>query len=141
MHVNPYLNFAGNAEEAFEHYRSVFGGELSSVVRFGDFPTEGATVPADEAGKMMHIALPIGGGNVLMASDVLASHGQNLSRGNTVYVSVHADSRDDAARIFEGLADGGEVEMPIADQPWGDYWGSLEDRFGVMWMVSHTPPS
>ncbi len=138
MKLNPYLNFAGNAEEAFEFYRSVFGGELSPV-RFADFPMEGVTIPDEDANKMMHIALPIGEDNILMASDALESLGQQLVPGNNVYLSVHPDSRAEANRIFEALSAGGDVEMAIADQAWGDYFGSLTDRFGVKWMVNQTP--
>lgn len=138
--LNTYLNFAGNAEEAFELYRSVFGGEFSSVVRFKDFPMEGVEVPEKDADKMMHIALPIGGDSVLMASDTLEAFGQTLTEGNNLHISVHPSSREEADRIFNGLSQGGEVETPIGDQAWGDYFGSFKDKFGVRWMVNYTPP-
>ena len=138
--LHSYLNFAGNAQEAFDFYRSVFGGEFSSVVRFKDFPMEGVTIPTEDEAKIMHIALPIGQDNVLMASDVLESFGQRLVPGNNVYVSVHPDSREEADRVFSALSEGAEIEMPIADQVWGDYYGSLKDKFGVQWMVNHSPP-
>ncbi len=134
MRLHPYLNFAGNAEEAFNFYKSVFGGEFSSVVRFKDFPMEGVEIPKADEDKVMHIALPIGD-NLLMASDVLESQGQQLVQGNNNYVLVNADSKEEADRIFNGLSQGADIEMPIADQPWGDYFGSLKDKFGVMWMV------
>ena len=137
MKVNPYLNFAGNAGEAFEFYKSVFGGELSSAVRFKDMPMEGVTIPEADEDKMMHIALPIGDDNVLMASDVLESLGQQLVPGNNAYVSLHPDSRAEADRIFNGLSEGADIEMPIGDQIWGDYFGSLKDKFGVRWMINH----
>ena len=137
--LHSYLNFAGNAQEAFDLYKSVFGGEFSSVVRFKDFPMEGMTIPEEEGDKLMHIGLPIGDDNLLMASDVIESFGQQLVQGNNVYVSVHPTSRDEADRIFNALSEGGEIEMPIADQPWGDYYGSLKDTFGVQWMVNHHP--
>lgn len=137
--VHTYLNFAGNAEEAFEFYRSVFGGEFSSRVRFQDMPMEGVDIPEQDQDKMMHIALPIGDDDILMASDALESLGQQLSQGNNVYVSLHPDSREEADRIFSSLSQGGEVEMPIADQMWGDYFGSFKDKFGVRWMVNHSP--
>ena len=140
MKLNSYLNFAGNAEEALEHYRSVFGGEFSSVVRFKDLPIEGMTIPKEDENKMMHISLPIGDDNVLMASDVLESMDQQLEVGNNAYVSVHPDSREEADRIFEGLSQGGDIEMPIADQVWGDYFGSFKDKFGVRWMVNYAEP-
>ncbi len=138
--LHSYLNFAGNAQEAFDFYKSVFGGEFSSVVRFKDFPMEGVTIGKEDEDKMMHIALPIGEDNVLMASDVLESLGQQLVQGNNVYVSVHPASREEADRIFSALSEGADIEMPIADQVWGDYYGSLRDRFGVMWMVNYGPP-
>ena len=138
--LHSYLNFAGNAEEAFDFYKSVFGGEFSSLVRFKDLPIEGVTIPKEDEDKIMHIALPIGDDNVLMASDVLESLGQRLVQGNNVYVSVHPASREEASRIFSALSEGAEVEMPIADQVWGDYFGSLKDKFGVMWMVNYGPP-
>jgi len=137
--LHTYLNFAGNAEEAFEFYRSVFGGEFSSLVRFSDMPMEGVDIPSDDAGKIMHISLPVGEDSVLMASDTLESLGQQLVQGNNAYVSAHPDTREEAARVFKLLSDGGEVEMPIADQVWGDYFGSFRDRFGVRWMVNHSP--
>lgn len=139
MKVHAYLNFAGNAEEAFAFYRSVFGGELSAAVRFRDMPMEGATIPEADQDKMMHISLPLGPDNILMASDALESLGQEIVQGNNVYVSVHPDSREEADRIFNGLAEGADVEMAIADQVWGDYFGSLKDKFGVRWMVNHGP--
>jgi PhnB protein len=138
--LHSYLNFAGNAQEAFDLYRSVFGGEFSSVVRFKDFPMEGVTVPEEDEDKIMHIALPIGEDSVLMASDIVDSLGQQLVQGNNVYVSVHPTSRKEADRIFDALSEGAEIEMPIADQAWGDYYGSLKDKFGVQWMVNYSPP-
>ena len=138
--LHTYLNFAGDAEEAFEFYRSVFGGEFSSLVHFRDMPMEGVEIPEEEQGRIMHMALPIGEDDLLMASDTLPSHGQELVRGNNAYISVHPGSREEADRIFTALSEGAEIEMPIADQMWGDYWGALTDRFGVRWMVNHSPP-
>jgi PhnB protein len=140
MKLHSYLNFGGNAQEAFDFYKSVFRGEFSSVVRFKDFPMEGVTISKEDEDKIVHIALPIGEDDVLMASDVVESLGQRLVQGNNVYVSVHPDSRDEADRIFAALSEGAEIEMPIADQAWGDYYGALKDRFGVQWMVNHSPP-
>lgn len=137
--LHPYLNFAGDAEEAFTFYRSVFGGEFSMLVRFEDMPMEGVDIPPQDEGKIMHVGLPIGEDSVLMASDTLESLGQELVQGNNVYISVQPPSKEEADRIFAALSDGGQVEMPIADQMWGDYFGSLRDRFGVLWMVNHSP--
>lgn len=133
--LQPYLNFAGNAREAFDLYRSVFGGEFAVVVRFKDMPMDGFELSEEDGDKLMHIALPIGEADVLMASDTLEAFGQPLVRGNASYVSVHPSSREEAGRIFAGLSEGGEVGMPLADQPWG-YYGSFTDRFGVGWMVN-----
>ncbi len=138
MKLHSYLNFAGNAEEAFQFYRSVFGGEFSSVVRFKDMPMEGADIPADDADKIMHIGLPVGD-QMLMATDTLTSLGQQLTPGNNVYISLHPPSRDEADRLFDALSDGGTVGMAIGDQPWGDYYGDLTDKFGVRWMVNYSP--
>jgi len=138
--LNTYLNFAGNAEEAFSFYKSVFGGDYTSVVRFKDMPMEGVNIPKADENKIMHIGLPVSKDDVLMASDSLESLGQKLVQGNNVYISVHPDSKKEADRIFNGLSAGGSIEMPIADQMWGDYYGSFKDRFGVMWMVNYSPP-
>jgi PhnB protein len=138
--LHSYLNFAGNAEEAFNFYRSVFGGEFSSVARFKDFPMEGVSIPEEDQDKIMHVALPIGEDDILMASDTLQSLGQELVQGNNVYVSVHPTSKEEADRIFNALSEGAGIEMPIADQAWGGYYGALKDKFGVMWMVNYSPP-
>ncbi|MBM3329251.1 MAG: VOC family protein [Calditrichaeota bacterium] len=139
--INTYLNFPGTAEAAFEFYKAAFGGEFSVVVRFKDFPMPGVTIPPADGDKIMHIGLPIGSkGDVLMASDNLESLGQKLVFGNNSYVSVHPESREEADRLWAALTAGGEIEMPIADQPWGDYWGAYRDRFGVKWMIDYAPP-
>lgn len=135
----PYLNFAGNAEEAFEFYKSVFGGEFSAVLRFKDVPMEGVNVPEEDQDKIMHVSLPIGD-SLLMASDTLESLGQQLVQGNNNYVCVVPDSREEARRVFDALSQGADIEMPISDQAWGDYFGSLKDKFGVMWMVDYGEP-
>lgn len=138
--VNSYLNFAGNAEEAFTFYKDVFGGDLSSAVRFRDMPIEGVEIPEADQDKMAHISLPLSEDCVLMASDALESLGRTIVQGNNVYVSVHPDSREEADRIFDALSQGADIEMPIADQIWGDYYGSLKDKFGICWMVNHHSP-
>ncbi len=138
--LNTYLNFAGNAEKAFNFYKSVFGGEFTSVVRFKDMPIEGIKITEEDENKIMHIGLPVGKDNVLMASDTLGSLGQRLTQGNNVYISIHPESKEEADRIFNVLSAGGIIEMPIADQPWGDYYGSFKDKFGVLWMVNYSYP-
>ena len=137
MKVNPYLNFNGNTEEAFNFYKSVFGGELTQIVRFKDMPMEGVSISKEDENKVMHVGLSIGKDNVLMATDTLPSLGQKLVQGNNFYISIHPDNKKEADRIFKALSAGGMVEMPMADQPWGDYYGSLKDKFGVQWMVNY----
>ncbi len=139
MKLNPYLNFDGNAEEAFRFYQSVFGGELF-VQKMSDAPgTE--NLPEHEKDYAMHVSLPIGDEQFLMASDCLDSMGHKLNKGNNNYISVTPDSREEADRIFIGLSAGGEVEMPMEDMFWGDYFGSFTDKFGVRWMINFTNPT
>jgi PhnB protein len=138
--LHTYLNFAGNTEDAFNFYRSVFGGEFASLVRFKEFPMEGVSIPKDDEDKIMHISLPIGEDNVLMATDTLQSLGQQLVQGNNIYISVDPSTKEEADKIFNALSEGGDIEMPIADQAWGDYYGSFKDKFGVRWMVNYTYP-
>ncbi len=140
MKLNAYLNFAGNAEEAFKFYKSVFGGEFSSITRFKDMPVPGMTIPKKDENKLMHIALPVGKDDVLMASDVLEGFGHKLVVGNNVTVSIFPDSKEEADKIFKALSAGGKIEMPIANQPWGDYYGGFTDKFGVRWMVDYMYP-
>jgi PhnB protein len=135
--VHPYLNFAGNAEAAFNFYKSVFGGEFTNVVRFKDMPMEGVNIPKADENKIMHIGLPIGDNQFLMATDTLDSLGQKLRPGNNVYIMLAPDSKKEADRLFAALSEGGIVEMQIGDAPWGDYFGSLKDKFGVQWMVNY----
>jgi PhnB protein len=134
MQVNPYLNFNGNSEEAFNFYKSVFGGEFATVMRFKDNPQCGDLTEADKE-RIMHIALPLNGGGMLMASDALESFGQKLNAGNNFYISLSPASREEADRLFAGLSDGGNVEMPMSDMFWG-YFGCFADRFGVQWMLN-----
>jgi PhnB protein len=139
--INPYLNFNGNTEEAFNFYKSVFGGEFATLMRFGDMPgcdemPEGNQISEADKEKIMHIALPIGD-DVLMATDALESMRQNLSEETRFSISISADSRDEADRIFNGLSDGGKVEMPLGDTFWGAYFGMLYDKFGIRWMVNY----
>ena len=138
--LNIYLNFAGNTEEAFSFYKSVFGGEFSAVVRFKDMPMEGVKIPKEDENKIMHISLPISKENVLMASDALTSLGQKITQGNNTYISIHPESKEEEDRIFKALSAGGKMEMPIANQPWGDYYGSFRDKFGMQWMVNYSYP-
>lgn len=136
MKLNPYLNFDGNAEEAFKFYQSVFGGELF-IQKMGEAPgTE--NLPENEKNLAMHVSIPIGDGQFLMASDCLKSAGHELNVGNNNYISVTPDSREEADRIFNGLSVDGKIEMPLEDMFWGDYFGSFEDKFGVRWMINYS---
>ena len=137
LKFHTYLNFAGNTEDVFTFYKSVFGGEFTSIVRFKDMPMEGFTVPKDYENKIMHISLSINENYQLMASDTVESFGQILNKGNNVYIFIGPDSKEEADRIFNELSAGGVVEIPMAYQPWGDYYGSFQDKFGVMWMVNY----
>jgi PhnB protein len=136
--INPYLNFNGNTEEAFNFYKTVFGGEFAAVMRFGESPgCDQMPIAESDKDKIMHIALPIGNDNVLMATDTLESLGQKLTEGNNFSISVSAQSRDEADALFGGLAEGGKVEMPLADAFWGAYFGMLQDKFGIRWMINY----
>lgn len=134
--LNSYLNFDGQAEEAFNFYKSIFGGEfLGGIHRMGNAPgTE--NLSENSKNRVMHIALPIGN-DLLMASDIIPEFGQTLTKGNSNYISIFPDSREEANRIFNALSDGGSVEMPLEDQFWGDYFGSFQDKFGISWMVNY----
>ena len=137
--INPYLNFAGTTEEAFTFYKSVFGGDFKFLQRFKDTP-EAPKVPDKEKEMIMHVALPVGKGNTLMATDALESMGQKLNFGNNIYLSIEAESKEEAKKIFNGLSTGGKITMPLQDTFWGAYFGMLKDKFGILWMVSHTTP-
>lgn len=136
MKVHPYLNFEGKAEEAFNLYKSVFGGEFLTVMKMKDMP-EGDKLPRNEQNFVMHIALPIGKDTLLMASDIIPSAGHVLKPGNQNYIMLGADSREEADRLFNGLSKGGKIEMEMADMFWGDYFGSFVDKFGIHWMISY----
>ncbi|MGN6212136.1 VOC family protein [Parafilimonas sp.] len=135
--LNPYLNFDGKAEEAFTFYKSVFGGEFrGEVFKMGNAPGC-ENLPEVEKNRVMHIALPVGN-DLLMASDIVPSMGHKLIEGNNNYVSIFPDSREEADKLFNGLSAGGQVEMPMADQFWGDYFGSFTDKYGVKWMINYS---
>ena len=136
--INPYLNFDGNAEEAMNFYKGVFGGEFAGpVMRWGEAPgCEEFNLPEDSKGKVMHMALPISDGNVIMASDSIKGLGPSLEMGNNVTIAVALNSREEADRLFNGLSDGGQVQMPMAEAFWGGYFGSFVDKFGVNWLIN-----
>ena len=132
--INPHINFNGNAEEAFTFYKSVFGGEFARITRFKDLSSPEFPVAKKDANKIMHIALPIGK-NVLMANDVPERMGQVNENENRSKISISAENREEADKLFNGLSVGGQIEMPIADSPWGSYFGMFRDKFGIEWMV------
>lgn len=136
--INPYLNYNGNAEEAFHFYKSVFGGEFANILYFKDMPNPEFPIAEKEANKIMHIALPIGK-NVLMANDVPESMGRVNENENRSKISISAESREEADKLFNGLSEGGTIEMPIGDSPWGSYFGMFRDKFGIEWMVDFDP--
>jgi PhnB protein len=137
LSVNPYLNFNGNTEEAFNFYKSVFGGEFITLQRFKDTP-EGSKVSDKDKEKIMHISLPIGKGNILMATDAPESMGMEpVTFGNNFHLSLETETDAEADKIFKGLSAGGKIKMPLAKMFWGAYFGMLQDKFGVQWMVSH----
>jgi PhnB protein len=134
--INPYLNFEGNTEEAFNFYKSVFGGEFSSFQRFSDTPA-GQSTPDNEKNKIMHVALPIGKTAMLMGTDALESMGHKITPGNNYHVVVDADSEAEATKLFNGLSAGGKVTQPLEKTFWNAYFGMLTDKFGVSWMVNY----
>jgi PhnB protein len=134
--INPYIHFNGNAEEAFTFYRSVFGGDFARIARFKDLAGPEHPIPETESNKIMHIALPIGKNDILMGSDTpefMGKHNENETRSK---ISITAETKAEADNLFNGLSSGGQVEMPIADSPWGSYFGMLRDKYGIEWMVS-----
>lgn len=134
--INPYINFNGNAEEAFTFYKSVFGGEFGRVVRFKDLASDDFPVADDEANKIMRITLPIGG-STLMANDVPAILGRVEENENRSKIAVNVESREEADRIFTGLTEGGTIEMPMDEGPWGTYFGMFRDKYGIEWTVEY----
>jgi PhnB protein len=136
--INPHINFNGNAEEAFNFYKSVFGGEFAKIIRFKDLASAEFPVAENEANKIMHIALPIGK-SVLMANDVPEMLGRTNENENRSKIVISAESKEEADKLFNGLSAGGQIEMPIADSPWGSYFGMFRDKYGIEWMVDYDP--
>lgn len=134
--INPHINFNGNAEEAFLFYKSVFGGEFSSIVRFKELSSPDFPVPEKEADKIMHIALPIGN-SILMANDVPEIMGRTNENENRSKIVISAESKEEADKLFNGLSVGGQIEMPMDNSPWGSYFGMFRDKYGIEWMVEY----
>jgi len=136
--INPHINFNGNAEEAFTFYKSVFGGEFAMIMRFKDLSSPEFPVAENDANKIMHIALLVGK-NILMANDVPEILGQVNENENRSKISISAETKEEADQLFYGLSAGGKIEMPIADSPWGSYFGMFRDKYGIEWMVDFDP--
>jgi PhnB protein len=142
MKIHSYLNFDNKTEEAFRFYEKALGGKLTEIHRFGSMPQqEGVELTPEQKNLVMHVALELPDGQMIMASDMLAGMGPKRVEGNNISISVHPDSKQEADRIFNALAQGGTITMPIANQFWGDYFGSLTDRFGINWMVNYSDPA
>ncbi|QBO59080.1 VOC family protein [Chryseobacterium gotjawalense] len=140
--INAYLTFDGTCEEAFNFYKSVFGGDFPMVGRFGDMPPqEGMPAMSDDVkNRIMHMTLPISAETILMGSDTMPGiHDHKI--GNNISLSINTDSKEEADRIFNGLSEGGVVTMPLADTFWGAYFGMWTDKFGINWMVNYDDPS
>ena len=133
--INPHINFNGNAEEAFTFYKSVFGGEFKKIIRFKDLASPEFPIAKKEENKIMHIALPIGKNNMLMANDVPESMGRTNENENRSKIVITAESKEEADKLFNGLSAGGQIEGPIGDAPWGTYFGCFRDKYGIEWIV------
>jgi PhnB protein len=133
--INPHINFNGNAEEAFNFYKSVFGGEFAKLIRFKDLASPEFPVAEKEENKIMHITLPIGKTSMLMANDVPEILGKTNENENRSKIVISAESKEEADKLFDGLSAGGQIEMPISDSPWGSYFGMFRDKYGIEWMV------
>jgi PhnB protein len=137
--VSTYLNFPRNTAEAFKFYKSVFGTDyMGEISRFSDVPpsVEMPPLPEEDKHLIMHVALPILGGHMLMGTDAPESMGFNINFGNNVYINLQPDTREETQRLFKALSDGGKVEMDLQDMFWGDYYGSCQDKYGVHWMFN-----
>jgi PhnB protein len=133
--INPYLHFEGNCEEAFDFYKSVFGGAFASEMRWKDMNSE-VPPPESEGNKIMHVSLPIGQGTVLMGSDRFGETDKGTS-GDNFSIAIGPENKEEAARIFNGLSAGGKVTMSLQDTFWGAYFGMFTDKFGIQWMVNY----
>lgn len=137
--INPWINFNGNAEEAFTFYKSVFGGEFAKVVRFKDIASAEFPVAEKEENKIMYIALPIGTNTLLIANDVPEVLGRVNEQENRSKILVNTESKEEADRLFTGLSAGGAVEGPMGDSPWGSYAGMFRDKYGIEWIIELSP--
>jgi PhnB protein len=136
--INPHINFNGNAEEAFNFYKSVFGGEFAKIIRLKDLASPDFPVPETDANKILHIALPIGE-NSLIGNDIPESMGRVNENENRSKLSLSAKSREEADQLYNGLSAGGTIEMPISDSPWGSYFAMFRDQYGIEWIIEYDP--
>ena len=137
--INTWINFNGNAEEAFTFYESVFGGEFTKIIRFKDLASAEFPVPEKEENKIMYIALPISEGNILIGNDVPEFMGKVNENENRSKISLRTESKEEADRLFNGLSAGGNVEGPMGDSPWGTYAGMFRDKYGIEWIIEFSP--
>ena len=133
--INPWINFNGNAEEAFTFYKSVFGGEFTKIIRFKDIASPEFSVPETEAEKILMIVLPIGTNNSLVGNDVPTFMGKVNENENRSKILVSTESKEEAERLFTGLSAGGSIEGPMGDSPWGSYAGMFRDKYGIEWII------
>jgi PhnB protein len=133
--ISPWINFNGNAEEAFNFYKSVFGGEFTSIIRFKDVADPGFQVAEHEASRIMRITLPINGAQALIGNDVPEFMGKVNEQENRSKIHVAAGSEEEAEKIFNGLSAGGQIEVPLGDSP----FGMFRDRFGIEWVIEFKP--
>ena len=134
--INPWINFNGNAEQAFLFYQSVFGGEFTKIIRFKDLVSAEFKVPENEENKIMYIALPISKGNVLIANDIPEFMGKISENENRSKILINTESKEEADKLFNGLSAGGQITMPMNQTFWGSYFGMFTDKFGIHWMVN-----
>jgi len=136
--INPHINFNGNAEEAFNFYKSVFGGEFTKIIRFKELSSPEFPISVNDTNKIMYIELPIGR-NILIANDVPDSMGRTNENENRSKISISAESKEEADKLFNGLSEAGKIEIPISDSPWGTYFGMFRDKYGIEWIVDFDP--
>ena len=134
--VCTYLNFYGNTEDAFNFYRTVFGGDFTSLIRFKDIPG-GEKMSLEDQNKIMHVALPIGNSSIIMATDLLESVGQKITHANNYHISIMAKSEEEARKLFDALSEGGKITKPLEKTFWNAYFGMFNDKFGIQWMVNY----
>ena len=135
--INPHIHFNGNTEEAFEFYKSVFGGDFTSIKRFKELSSEEFSFPEEELNKIMHIGLRIGSSSVLTGSDVPNMLGKVSENENRSKITITSESKAEADALFKGLSAGGTVEMPIGNSPWCTYFGAFRDKYGIEWMIEY----